>query len=402
MNLRKCFLLALCVVGILLFSSITQAQPHTEADTQSIAFSTPITQWEQELLEAAYICHDIYINSEHADTLNVVLRPDTIENMVTAVADLGNTVTDGDQIFNMQNPEPLMDFGSNITDFAAWYTVHSDGHLGLSILTRSSITSLSANFTDSPSIYMETEFALKSVKYTEKGWLIFERDLSTSTNPKQFNVDPHTMIRVSPLSDTYRSLCEMYIAPIGYAENNLFTTNWSEDDFTQVDFSSLYAMLYGLNHDGNNLTRYTASGRYEQLPDSELFLIPAEEFESTVRQFLNIPVAALRSGNDYSATLRGYYFLGWHTGYYDVVPRLPTPEVVDVRHNSNGTITLVVDALYSWYGTDCAFTHEVTIRVRDDGSFQYVSNRVISDTSTIFPERKLQSLRNSAISRLSP
>jgi len=400
MKRSKILFSALCLVCVLMLSSITRSAPQPLA-TPSTDTSTSLNQWEQSLLQAAQVCHHIYQDSEKGTSFNVVLSEQVIEQMVDAVAALGLSVIDDRMALDMRNPEPLIDFGSGAAAEAAYYTVYTDGHIGLSILTADTVTSLSASFTDTPEIYIEMEYTLTDITYTEKGWLIYQRDQSSSTNPKQFNVDPHTMVRVTPLSRELRTLCETYIVPVGYSENNLFTVSWSQNDYSQVDFSSLYAMLFGMTHNGENLTWYTAKSRYAQMDGTDLFLIPEAEFEAITQQYFDIPASTLRSSSDYTASHHGYCFLGWQTGYYNVVPRLPIPEVVDAWENPDGTLTMQVDALFSWYGTDDAFTHQVTVQPNADGSFRYVSNTVIPGEDNLFPDRQLHTRRSAMVSRLS-
>lgn len=44
--------------------------------------------------------------------------------------------------------------------------------------------------------------------------------------------------------------------------------------------------------------------------------------------------------------------------------------------NTDGTITLTVQALSTDLKTDCLFAHEVTVRPLENGRFQYVGNKV--------------------------
>ncbi len=401
MKYIKTLLSALFFTCVVLLLCVTQSvlQPHT--DTKNIT-SAPLKQWEQSLLQAAQLCHNVYQASEKGTTFNVILSEQVKLQMVDAVASLGFPVIDDNMEFDMRNPESLMEFGSGTIPEAAYYIIHTDGHIGLNILTANTVISLSASFTDTPKIYLETEYALTDITYTDKGWLIYTRDQSQATDPKLFNVDPHTMIRVTPLSQELRTLCDTYILPMGYSENNLFIVNWSKNDYSQVDFSSLYAMLFGMTHNGENLTWYTAQKYYKQIDGTELFLIPETEFEAITQQYFDIPSPVLRRSNDYNPAQHGYYFLGWQTGYYHVVPRIPVPEVVAAWENSDGTLTMVVDALYSWHGTDRAFSHTVTVEPHSDGSFRYVANTVTEVKDSIFPKQELCFRRAAMIDRVSP
>ncbi len=62
------------------------------------------------------------------------------------------------------------------------------------------------------------------------------------------------------------------------------------------------------------------------------------------------------------------------------------PEVVEVRHNPDGTVTLVVDAVYILEGQDAAFTHEVTMRPDESGHMKYVGNHILEDGKEHIPD----------------
>ena len=65
------------------------------------------------------------------------------------------------------------------------------------------------------------------------------------------------------------------------------------------------------------------------------------------------------------------------------------------RDNGDGTLTLKVEAVWEDENTDCAFTHEVTVRPERDEKFQYVSNHIlpnsgIKNTSIYKKERRIR------------
>ena len=49
------------------------------------------------------------------------------------------------------------------------------------------------------------------------------------------DVSEHAALRVQPLDKACRELNRQYILPVGYERNNLFLTEWSEDDFGELD-----------------------------------------------------------------------------------------------------------------------------------------------------------------------
>ena len=53
---------------------------------------------------------------------------------------------------------------------------------------------------------------------------------------------------------------------------------------------------------------------------------------------------------------------------------------MDINENEDGTITLTVDAVCDMViCNDAVITHELTVRFADDGSFQYLRNKILND-----------------------
>lgn len=400
---KKVITLIFCTLCFLFSSTTILSAPETTLKESKLQSGDPLSDM---VLQTATVCHEIYQATEQGASFNVVLSEQTILEMVNAVADLGHAVIDQNGSLDMRNPNTMLEYGialqteSSIDTQAMYFTIYNDGHIGANLFSGTQLRSLSADFTSTPEIYMDIVTELKSISFTEKGWLIYERDLSGQNSTKAFNLDPHTMVRITPLSDDLRSLCNTYIASIGYSENNLFTIDWTETSPQTLDLASLYAMLFGFEHNGETLTWYSAKKYYSQAPNSDLFLIPQAEFEETIQTYLNISTSEIRSIPEYNASAKAYYFLGWQTGYYSVVPRIPVPEVVDAWANPDGTITMVTDAVFSWYGTDRAFRHEVTVRPTPNGGFQYVGNKVLEDDNNIFYDCLLPSQRHAELLRI--
>ena len=61
--------------------------------------------------------------------------------------------------------------------------------------------------------------------------------------------------------------------------------------------------------------------------------------------------------------------------------------MTDVKDNGDGTVTLVVDAVCEMVLCDDAvITHELTVRFAEDGSFQYLGNRILNDGIMHIPD----------------
>ena len=68
-----------------------------------------------------------------------------------------------------------------------------------------------------------------------------------------------------------------------------------------------------------------------------------------------------------------------YRGFYEVeYPDIPYPEVVSYAEDQDGTVTLLINAVYPDRNTAAAFSHRTVIRPLSEGCFQYVSNQMIS------------------------
>lgn len=67
------------------------------------------------------------------------------------------------------------------------------------------------------------------------------------------------------------------------------------------------------------------------------------------------------------------------------------PEVIAKRDNPDGTFTLTVNVSSADLKADTVFVHEVTIRPTGNNGFQYVSNRIVSQTEYGMPNKQPRS-----------
>lgn len=352
-------------------------------------------QVREELLSVAEGCRDIYEQADKGVAINVVLDNATVQAMVTRIGQLGYSAVDYLGTMDMQCPDPIIYFGSTIHTAedtgVSYYLVYKDGQISVYHLGRTDgvwyLIAMSAVWDKegNPSILTEGRYAISDVSYTEKGWLIYNRNTESFDNNQRANTNSYVFVRVLPYDSTKRALSEKYVAPIGYFENNLFTTTWNEADLGVIDFNSLYAYLFGLYHGTNGLTAANCGSYYSAVDATKLCLVPTESFEAVVQTYFNIDAAVLKNISDYSSRLGGYFFLPYYEDSYNTVPRTPQPEVVEYWYNSDGSLTMRIDALNEWYGTDKAFSHELTVRPDDKGGWKYVSNTLIADENSIIP-----------------
>lgn len=63
------------------------------------------------------------------------------------------------------------------------------------------------------------------------------------------------------------------------------------------------------------------------------------------------------------------------------------PEVVGIKENDDRTVTLTVEAVCDMViCNDAVITHELTVRFAEDGSFQYLGNKILNDGITSIPD----------------
>ncbi len=353
----------------------------------------------EELLSVANSCKDIYEQADKGSTFNVVLDEATVQSMVTRIGQQGYSAVDYLGTMNMQCPDPIVYFGSTIASGedtgVSYYMVYNDGQISVYHIARTNgiwyLIAMSAVWDDNdePKILTEGRYAVGDVQYTDKGWLIYNRDTASFDDNQRANTNSYTFVRVLPYDSTKRALAQKYVEPIGYFENNLFTTTWTEANLGVIDFNSLYAYLFGMYHGTASLTTANSADYFSAVSGTKLRLVPTSSFENVVQYYFNIDSATLKNISDYSSRLGGYFFLPSSEDLYNSSPRTPVPEVVDYWYNADGTLTLRVDALNQWYGTDKAFSHELTVRENAGGGFSYVANTLITDENSIIPGRQL-------------
>ncbi len=134
-----------------------------------------------------------------------------------------------------------------------------------------------------------------------------------------------------------------------------------------LDYNGMYEYLYALKYQ-----EQFPSGNY---PDG----IPKEEFERLIMEYLPITSEEIQK---YAAFDKEKQTYAWaRLGCFNYAPTYfgtSFPEVTDIRENKDGTVTLTVDAVCSMILCDDAvITHELTVRFSEDGSFQYLGNKIL-------------------------
>ena len=115
----------------------------------------------------------------------------------------------------------------------------------------------------------------------------------------------------------------------------------------------------------------------ESLAVGVVYQIPEEIFENVIMTHFKVNKEELRRKTTYNPEKAAYEYRP--RGFYEVeYPDIPYPEVVSYTENQDGTITLIVNAVYPNGNTSMAYSHKTVIRPLDGNCFQYVSNQMIN------------------------
>lgn len=200
---------------------------------------------------------------------------------------------------------------------------------------------------------------------SENGYLFFEKPYMAGFSGPY----GHTAVRIEPLDENCRELNRQYLLPLGYGSNNLFITDWNENDYGKVDFQDLFEVLYQ--------KQYFATLPYSPEREGESVPVPEKEFEHIIAARINITQEALREKTTYDKESHTYQYSP--RGLYNQPSggEIPYPEVTSYQYNGDGTIELTVNAVWPEQNLGTAFLHQVTVRPMSGGGFQYILNQVL-------------------------
>lgn len=302
-------------------------------------------------VDPAALYSDIYAE-------NAELALETKQQIIARFDEAGLSAVDVGNQINMVNWEEIDEFCSQgKEDTAVIYVINDDGsytQYDLSIAEGNLHVKMQVCSGGNESVITyEQEYDAVHWSYTDKGYLFFGAEHPAG----DFGPWLETAIRVKPMDAELRSMTQKYLNVLGYEDNNLFIENWNENDFTALELYDIYEVMTG------NIT-------------AENEAVPADEFESVITQYLDITPAEIRSMTDYESGEDIYYFSSRTAEVKGSTPDMPYPEVASVTNNADGTITLLVEAVWPKYKDDMAYIHEVTVRP-DGDSFKYVSNRIV-------------------------
>ena len=192
---------------------------------------------------------------------------------------------------------------------------------------------------------------LKDMKLTEKGYFIYTySNIIAHGGLKEY-------FRVSPLTDECRKLTRKYVDGLSYVNYNMLVIDWDESNASDILVPCMFDDIYRL-YTGENLK-----------PDGGW--IDADKYESVMLSMFPVTVTELRDKCDYNPEKDSYRY---HVILGKQYP--PFGEVVDYTYNDDGTVSLIVDAVWADKGSDIAFRNTLTVKPEDDGTFKYMSNHI--------------------------
>lgn len=279
------------------------------------------------------------------------------QKIIDRFDDAGLSAVDSGNRINMVNWEPVDEFCSQLEGEQTIYIINDDGsytQYGLEAADGTLHVKMKVWTGGAESqIAYQNEYDAAHWSYTEKGYLFFGAEHPMG----DFGPWLETAIRVKPMAEELRQATEDYLMVLGYEDNNLFIENWNENDLGAVDLYDLYEVLTC------NITAVNEC-------------VAATDFESVIQQYLKITPAQIRSKTVYAVDDNTYTFSSRTAEAKGSTPDMPHPEVAAITDNNDGTITLLVEAVWPKHMNDKVLMHEVTVRKHDDG-FDYVSNKVI-------------------------
>ncbi len=192
---------------------------------------------------------------------------------------------------------------------------------------------------------------LKDMKLTQKGYFIYTySNIIAHGGLKEY-------FRVSPLTDECRELTRKYVYGLSYVNYNMLVIDWDESNASDILVPCMFDDIYRL-YTGENLK-----------PDGGW--IDADKYESVMLSMFPVTVTELRDNCDYNSEKDSYR-------YHVIIGKQYPPfgEVVDYTYNDDGTVSLIVDAVWADKGSDIAFRNTLTVKPEDDGTFKYMSNHI--------------------------
>ena len=334
----------------------------------------------------------IYRNADKGDSLNVVLDNKSICKMIKKIKQQGYSVTVSEDYSNMENYKRFSSFlakaqkkqkGSGVI-----YEVHSEGSIGREKFIYDGkemfLLASNASWDDNgkPIITFVSYTRIKKWRYSRKGWFCYELCVPEYPEVTEM-VDGSCLIRIKPMSDNKRKLSRKCVRSLAYQGNNILCSNWDQEHMQKIDYNGLYEYLYAM--------KYKKKFNGKKYPSG----IPKDQFEQLIMEYLPVSREDIEKYASYNEKKKTYDWM--RLGCFNYAPNFfgtSIPEVTKIKHNSNGTVTLTVDAVCEMVlCNEAVITHELTVKFNKDGSFRYLGNKILNGGIKKIPEYQYRILK---------
>ena len=334
----------------------------------------------------------IYRNADKGDSLNVVLDNKSICKMIKKIKQQGYSVTVSEDYSNMENYKRFSSFlakaqkkqkGSGVI-----YEVHSEGSIGRKKFIYDGkemfLLASNASWDDNgkPIITFVSYTRIKKWRYSRKGWFCYELCVPEYPEVTEM-VDGSCLIRIKPMSDNKRKLSRKCVRGLAYQGNNILCSNWDQEHMQKIDYNGLYEYLYAM--------KYKKKFNGKKYPSG----IPKDQFEQLIMEYLPVSREDIEKYASYNEKKKTYDWM--RLGCFNYAPNFfgtSIPEVTKIKHNSNGTVTLTVDAVCEMVlCNEAVITHELTVKFNKDGSFRYLGNKILNGGIKEIPEYQYRILK---------
>ena len=334
----------------------------------------------------------IYRNADKGDSLNVVLDNKSICKMTKKIKQQGYSVTVSEDYSNMENYKRFSSFlakaqkkqkGSGVI-----YEVHSEGSIGREKFIYDGkdmfLLASNASWDDNgkPIITFVSYTRIKKWRYSRKGWFCYELCVPEYPEVTEM-VDGSCLIRIKPMSDNKRKLSRKCVRGLAYQGNNILCSNWDQEHMQKIDYNGLYEYLYAM--------KYKKKFNGKKYPSG----IPKDQFEQLIMEYLPVSREEIEKYASYNEKKKTYDWM--RLGCFNYAPNFfgtSIPEVTKIKHNSNGTVTLTVDAVCEMVlCNEAVITHELTVKFNKDGSFRYLGNKILNGGIKEIPEYQYRILK---------
>ena len=334
----------------------------------------------------------IYRNADKGDSLNVVLDNKSICKMIKKIKQQGYSVTVSEDYSNMENYKIFSSFlakaqkkqkGSGVI-----YEVHSEGSIGREKFIYDGkdmfLLASNASWDDNgkPIITFVSYTRIKKWRYSRKGWFCYELCVPEYPEVTEM-VDGSCLIRIKPMSDNKRKLSRKCVRGLAYQGNNILCSNWDQEHMQKIDYNGLYEYLYAM--------KYKKKFNGKKYPSG----IPKDQFEQLIMEYLPVSREEIEKYASYNEKKKTYDWM--RLGCFNYAPNFfgtSIPEVTKIKHNSNGTVTLTVDAVCEIVlCNEAVITHELTVKFNKDGSFRYLGNKILNGGIKKIPEYQYRILK---------